>query len=974
MRKKVLSLCMALVLCLGLLPVTALAAAEGAPSQLYVGNQQVSSGNDITYWTTDTSGGLVSASESDSWNVKYNPNTATLTLRGATIQGGSTTESAPFGSGIYALGSSGQPVALTIELIGENTITGTFGIYVNATPPTTPGTDASLVIKKSGDNGSLTVTGTGNSGLHIISGTGDASLTIKNASVDAKTTQTYSSYAGVCVQSGASATGSPQLSLAVNGGSLTASGTGSRDGILFYVGSSNATGATTSLTVSENAIVDARNGGISAKQISNPINTDISATSSNGGIVFDGTEGTVYGDVTLEDNLTIGEDESLTIPDGASLNTDGKLTNEGTINVESGGSVSGKLSDGTTITTPTINAPPQDKKVQAGSTAEFSVTASDAQTYQWQQKATDTGSEWEDISNATTASYTTAATTTDMSGYQYRCVVKSASGVSVISQTATLTVQAKPTYTVTVNASPTEGGSVKVNGSGTSATVTANSDVTLTATANEGYRFTGWMENDQRVSTDATYTFKATGDRTLTAKFEKKVTGVTLDKETLELYTGDTATLTATVEPSDAANQNVTWQSDNANVATVQNGTVTAVGAGETTISVTTEDGSFTATCTITVEKPYTPPPYIPPTKTPSQQAIDKIEDAKEGSTVKITLRTGQTKLDKEVFEELAGRDVTLEISLPGGVTWTVNGEDIPKTADLTDLDMGVSLNTSTIPVDLINAITGEIGTVQLTLKHDGPFGFTMTLTAPVGKENEGLWANLYHYDEDAGEMVYQTAAQVDEDGNVALPFDHASQYALVLDSKSHDLPFTDLAANAWYTDAVAYVYRHDIMEGMSATTFQPNGTLSRAMAAQILYNLEGQPDISGENLGYPYEDVNAQAWYGDAVYWARITGVATGYGDGTFQPTDSITRQEFAQMLYNYAKYKGYDLTAEGDLSQFPDSGSVADWAKVAMSWANGNKLINGHDDGTIDAAGTAIRAQAASILMRFDQNLVEK
>ena len=395
-------------------------------------------------------------------------------------------------------------------------------------------------------------------------------------------------------------------------------------------------------------------------------------------------------------------------------------------------------------------------------------------------------------SNATTASYTTAATTTDMSGYQYRCVVKSASGVSVISQTATLTVQAKPTYTVTVNASPTEGGSVKVNGSGTSATVTANSDVTLTATANEGYRFTGWMENDQRVSTDATYTFKATGDRTLTAKFEKKVTGVTLDKETLELYTGDTATLTATVEPSDAANQNVTWQSDNANVATVQNGTVTAVGAGETTISVTTEDGSFTATCTITVEKPYTPPPYIPPTKTPSQQAIDKIEDAKEGSTVKITLRTGQTKLDKEVFEELAGRDVTLEISLPGGVTWTVNGEDIPKTADLTDLDMGVSLNTSTIPVDLINAITGEIGTVQLTLKHDGPFGFTMTLTAPVGKENKGLWANLYHYDEDAGEMVYQTAAQVDEDGNAALPFDHASQYALVLDSKSHDLPFTD--------------------------------------------------------------------------------------------------------------------------------------------------------------------------------------
>ena len=183
----------------------------------------------------------------------------------------------------------------------------------------------------------------------------------------------------------------------------------------------------------------------------------------------------------------------------------------------------------------------------------------------------------------------------------------------------------------------------------------------------------------------------------------------------------------------------------------------------------------------------------------------------------------------------------------------------------------------------------------------------------------------------------------------------------------------TDVSKEAWYHAAVDYAVAHGIMEGMSATTFSPTTEVTRAQAVQILYNLEGKPDISDENLGYPYEDVNAQAWYGDAVYWARITGVATGYGDGTFQPGDSITRQEFAQMLYNYAKYKGYDLSAEGDLSQFPDSGSVANWAETAMSWANGNELINGHDNGTIDAGGTAIRAQAASILMRFDQNLVK-
>ena len=179
----------------------------------------------------------------------------------------------------------------------------------------------------------------------------------------------------------------------------------------------------------------------------------------------------------------------------------------------------------------------------------------------------------------------------------------------------------------------------------------------------------------------------------------------------------------------------------------------------------------------------------------------------------------------------------------------------------------------------------------------------------------------------------------------------------------------TDVSKDAWYHAAVDYAVEHGIMEGMSATTFSPNTEVTRAQAVQILYNLEGQPTVDGDN-----EFTDVSGWYETAVTWAAQTGVATGYGDGTFQPDDNITRQEFAQMLYNYAKYKGYDLSAEGDLSQFPDSGSVADWAEAAMSWANGNELINGRDDGTIDAAGIAIRAQAASILMKFDQNLTEE
>lgn len=349
-----------------------------------------------------------------------------------------------------------------------------------------------------------------------------------------------------------------------------------------------------------------------------------------------------------------------------------------------------------------------------------------------------------------------------------------------------------------------------------------------------------------------------------------------------------------------------------------------------------------------------------------------ELENAKDGETITIDMN-GETEVPGEVWETIAGRDVTVILDMGENVSWTVDGNDVPAGASFGDMDFGVNLNTTGINVDVINAITGEVSSVQITLAHDGEFGFILTLTAPLGAENAGYWANLYHYDEDDETLNYETSGEIKEDGTARLRMTHASQYAIIIDKQTHQLPFTDVASGAWYEQAVRYAYLNGIMAGTSGTAFQPNGTLSRAMAVQILYNLEGQPDISEENLGYPYSDVDAQAWYGNAVYWARITGVATGYGDGTFQPTDSITRQEFAQVLYNYAKYKDYDLSAQGDLSTFPDAGSIAGWAETAMSWANGEGLINGHENGLIDPTGTATRAQAASILTRFDQNVVE-
>ena len=186
------------------------------------------------------------------------------------------------------------------------------------------------------------------------------------------------------------------------------------------------------------------------------------------------------------------------------------------------------------------------------------------------------------------------------------------------------------------------------------------------------------------------------------------------------------------------------------------------------------------------------------------------------------------------------------------------------------------------------------------------------------------------------------------------------------------DNPFADVADNAWYRNAIQYVYENNLMAGTGDTTFDPEVSLTRAMTAQILYNLEGQPKVDEEAT---FSDMTeAPTWSVDAIAWAQDTGVVAGMGDNQFAPNAKVTREQFAQMMYNYAKYKKYDLTKTGDLSKFPDDGSVSDWAEVAMSWANGNGLINGHEDsGLIDPAGNTFRGQAASIIMNFDKNVVK-
>lgn len=328
MKKRILSLLCVLALCLGLLPATALAAAP-IGQVLYVGGVQISS---TGYWTTDSDGNVTASTAGDTPTdnyIHYDAENNVLTLHNATIKKGLDYNKSIQG-GIYINGSAigvfnqNGDAELTITLEGTNTIAEVGKeIFVLASSASTGSSNLTI----QGD-GSLNASAS-QTGIWVQSNSNNAALCVENAEVTVSSDVAFKN--GVLVQ----AKDGSDVSLTVNGGSLTASVNAN---IWFQFGSGVSGSGTPTVTVSNNAIVRA-NGGIA-----NNSSTSIqyrTGNEENGGIVFDGSAGTVYGSVTLQDDLEIKSGETLTIGDGASLTVpDGKtLTNNGTVTVEEGGTL-----------------------------------------------------------------------------------------------------------------------------------------------------------------------------------------------------------------------------------------------------------------------------------------------------------------------------------------------------------------------------------------------------------------------------------------------------------------------------------------------------------------------------------------------------------------------------------------------------------------------------------------------------------
>jgi len=186
------------------------------------------------------------------------------------------------------------------------------------------------------------------------------------------------------------------------------------------------------------------------------------------------------------------------------------------------------------------------------------------------------------------------------------------------------------------------------------------------------------------------------------------------------------------------------------------------------------------------------------------------------------------------------------------------------------------------------------------------------------------------------------------------------------------DWPFLDVAQNIddWKYIGVNYVYNMNVMNGTSATTFNPDGKLTREMQIQILYNLEGAPLVTYKDV---FSDVAQGQWYSNAVVWAADTGVTAGMGDGSFGVGKNITREQLAVMLYSYAELKGYDISAEAPIEGFADFAKVSDWSKDALEWAVAMGIMSGKPGNLLDPAGQATRAECATMMRQFGMTYVK-
>lgn len=349
------------------------------------------------------------------------------------------------------------------------------------------------------------------------------------------------------------------------------------------------------------------------------------------------------------------------------------------------------------------------------------------------------------------------------------------------------------------------------------------------------------------------------------------VTGVIMDKSSLSLYEGDTHTLTATVQPENATNKNVTWSTSDASVATVENGVVKAVSRGTATITVTTADGSFTATCSVDVDRRSSGGG-----SSSSTTYAVSVEDSKNGS-VSVSPKRAEK-----------GDTVTITVKPDTGyeldeLTVTDKDGDEIKLTEKDDNKFTFKMPGSKVEV--------EVSFREIIVEPENPF-------TDISKNDYFYDAVLWAADKGITSGVTDTLFAPNSSCTRAqmVTFLWRANGSPVVD---YAMNFTDVPADAYYADAVRWAVSKGITSGTSATTFAPDMTVTRAQTVTFLYRAAGTPAVSGGS----FADVDANAYYADAVAWAVSEGITSGTSATTFSPDAACTRGQIVTFMYRDAQ-----------------------------------------------------------------------
>lgn len=332
---------------------------------------------------------------------------------------------------------------------------------------------------------------------------------------------------------------------------------------------------------------------------------------------------------------------------------------------------------------------------------------------------------------------------------------------------------------------------------------------------------------------------------------------------------------------------------------------------------------------------------------------------------VHMLTKTGsEGKIEKvtHITKETDGLRFHVTSLSPFGVSWTKytaptsgggggggGGVVAPTTYDI----VIPSALANTVKADKTKAAAGD--TVTLTAAREG----TLTVTDANGKTVAltDLGSGKYTFKMPSAKVSvgFKTTADQPCDGGRDCP----------------SAPFTDVDTAKWYHLSVDYVLTHKMMNGVSSRAFAPNANLTRGMLVQILYNLEGKPKGTAAN----FSDVQADAWYAEAVGWAASNKVVTGYADGTFRPNAAVTREQAAAILYRYAQSKGIDVSVgeNTNILSYVDVQQASEYAIPALQWAVGAGVLNGKNGGRLAPTGTATRAEIAAIMQRWCENIIK-